>query len=133
MLDPAQFAKNGSEHGHQVALFCKASQHFSEYPELRWMFAIPNGGERNKAVAAGLKAEGVKSAIPDIFLPVARGSWFGLFVELKRPKSEGKAEGKATPEQLECHKELKKLGYGVVVAVGWIEAWNLIVQYLQWK
>ena len=31
------------------------------------IFAIPNGGQRHKAVAAKLKAEGVKSGVPDLF------------------------------------------------------------------
>ncbi len=45
-------------------------------PELAWLHAIPNGGsrgddEKTRAIRGGaLKAEGVKSGVADVFLPV---------------------------------------------------------------
>jgi hypothetical protein len=132
-VDPANLAKNGSEHGEQVALFCALSQKFNEYPELKLAFAIPNGGLRDKRTAGALRAEGVKSGVPDIFLPVARGVWHGLFVELKRPKSVGKAEGTVSNEQKEYIAELQKAGYGAVVCVGWEQARDTILAYLNWQ
>jgi hypothetical protein len=77
-----------------------------------------------------LKAEGVKDGVPDIFFPVPRGGWHGLFIELKRPESNGKRAGKATPEQLKWIAGLQKQGYGAVVCVGWEEARDTIIQYL---
>lgn len=130
---PEQFAKNGSEHGEQVAIFCKAAQNFKQYPELRLMFAVPNGGFRDKITGARLKAEGVKSGVPDIFLPVARGQWHGLFVELKRGAEKGKPKGRASDDQKEFIAALQVQGYGAVVCVGWQEAWNVIEQYLNYK
>jgi hypothetical protein len=134
---PEQFAKVGSEHGHQVALFCWAAQMKPQYPELEWMFAIPNGGERNKIVAAHLKAEGVKSDVSDIFLPVPRGSWHGLFIELKRPDSikKGKKQyaGTASNGQLQFQAAMREAGYGAVVCVGWQEAVKVIEDYLNWE
>jgi hypothetical protein len=50
------------------------------------LFAIPNGGARHKAIAGKLRAEGVRAGVPDICLPVPRGEYHGLFIELKRPK-----------------------------------------------
>lgn len=47
-----------SEHQEQVALFQWAAYMEKTYPALREMYAIPNGGLRNKVVAAKLKAEG---------------------------------------------------------------------------
>ena len=91
------------------------------------MFAIPNGGERNKIVAANLKAEGVKSSVPDIFLPVARGPWHGLFIELKKFK------GRPTPGQLDMIADLKKQGFGACWLEGWENARDLIVNYLNWR
>lgn len=131
--NPASFAKNGSEHGHQVALFCWASQNFDRWPELREMFAIPNGGERNIKVAANLKAEGVKSSVPDIFLPSPVGKWHGLFIELKRPKTDKGPAGRASTDQLEMIQKLRCRGYGAAVAVGWEEARDLIVAYLTYQ
>ena len=60
-------------------------------PEISLMFAIPNGGSRGDSALSRqirgnqLKAEGVKSGVPDIFLPSRSGMGYsGLFVELKR-------------------------------------------------
>ena len=50
------------------------------------MFHIPNGGSRNKLEASNLKKQGVKAGVPDLFLPVGRGSYHGLFIELKSAK-----------------------------------------------
>lgn len=52
---------------------------------LAWKLAyhVPNGGHRVKAVAAKLKAQGVKAGVSDICLPMARGGWFGLYIEFK--------------------------------------------------
>jgi hypothetical protein len=72
-----------SEHDHQVCVFDFARLHERAWPELALLFAIPNGGLRNKAVAGKLRAEGVKAGVPDICLPVARGRYSSLFIEMK--------------------------------------------------
>ena len=46
-----------SEHDEQVALFEWAAMNRSRIPELKLMFAIPNGGHRHKAVAGKMKAD----------------------------------------------------------------------------
>jgi hypothetical protein len=132
---PESFAKNGTEHGHQVALFCWAAQNFSKYPALRLMFAIPNGGERNVIVAGNLKAEGVRSGIPDIFLPVPIAHWHGLFIELKRPADKGlnRKRGGTTEEQDRWIAALYAQNYGVAVCMGWQAARDVIIQYLEYK
>jgi len=84
-ITPESLAAPNTEHAHQTALFCWASSYISEYPELEWMFAIPNGGERNIAVAGRLRAEGVKSGISDVMLPCSRHNYHGLFIEMKKP------------------------------------------------
>lgn len=109
------------EHNEQVALF----QWASYYPEIR-MFAIPNGGNRNIITATNLKAEGVKAGVPDIFLPLARGEYHGMFIEMKRKKG-----GRVTPEQKEWIQYLNCEGYFAVVARGCDEAIELIQDYLK--
>lgn len=126
-VDPATIARAGTEHAHQVAVFVWAALNAPKYPELRMMFAIPNGGERNVIVAANLKAEGVRAHVPDICLPVARGNWHGLFIEMK------KAGGRVDPGQAKYHEELKKQGYGACVCIGWEAAIQTIESYLNWK
>lgn len=77
------------------------------HPDLRF-FAIPNGGHRNKITAAILKAEGVSSGVPDLFIPK-----LNLFVEMKRLK-----RGSVSKSQREWIGYLIKYGYDVSVCRG---------------
>lgn len=126
-LNPANFAKNGSEHGSQVALFCWASQQFTIYPCLRLMYAIPNGGKRDKITAANLKAEGVKAGMLDVCLPVPIGPWHGLYLELKV------GNNKPTEEQYWIIAELRKQGYAADWMIGWESARDRVLAYLNWR
>lgn len=115
------------EHEEQKALFKWASYQTSRLPELSLLFAIPNGGKRSKAVAGKLKAEGVKAGVPDICLPVARGSYHGLYIELKAER------GKVTPLQYEWAEALTDQGYLALVCHGWERAKAAIEKYLEQK
>lgn len=109
----------------QSTLFTWAFYMTVQIPALRRLFHIPNGGSRNKAEAAHLKAQGVKKGVPDIFLPRACGKWHGLFIELKR--TEG---GSLSKDQKEWIDDLNDAGYKAVVCKGWEEAKNVILEYL---
>jgi len=112
-----------SEHNEQCKLFSWTRNH----PELRWMFAIPNGGLRDKRNAANLKREGVKAGVSDIFLPVPSGEFHGLFIELKWGKN------KPTQNQLEFIKYATGQGYKCVIAYSAEEALSAIDEYLEAK
>jgi VRR-NUC domain len=122
---PEQIAKSGTEAAHQTALFAWAALNTYKYPELAWMFAIPNGGTRNPIEAGFMKAAGVRSGVPDVFFPVARWGKHGLWIELKVGKN------KPRKHQTEWIAMLMHLGYAVVVAYSWIEASDYIIQYLE--
>lgn len=113
-----------TEHQEQAALFRVAALHEKKWPELAQMFAVPNGGQRHIAVAARLKAEGVKAGVPDIFLPAPRGQAHGLFIELK---AEG---GRVSAAQRNRLAALARQGYACRVCYGWEEAWREIQAYL---
>jgi hypothetical protein len=115
-----------TEHDEQKALFTWAFNQRRKYPELSLMFAIPNGGHRHKATAAKLHAEGVKSGVPDICLPVARKDHHGLFIEMKRTKG-----GVVAPIQKAWLGQLQKQGYSVAVCKGWVQAKDVLVEYLE--
>jgi hypothetical protein len=124
-MTPEQLARAGTEHAHQCALMCWCALNFETYPELKLLFAIPNGGERNPVVASRLKAEGVKSGVPDLFLPVARHGYHGLFIEMKKPK------GTIAENQTKWHIDLQEQGYGVSVCFGWESARHHLVEWLK--
>ena len=56
------------------------------HPELAMLYAVPNGGRRDKAEAAHLKMQGVKAGVPDLCLAVPKGKYHGLYIELKVEK-----------------------------------------------
>ena len=116
-----------SEHDEQVALIAACESLYSRHPELRLLFAIPNGGQRNKATAGRLKAEGVRAGVPDMFLPVARGGYHGLFIELKRADR----SNHQTPLQRTWMELLATQGYRCVIAYGAGAALESILSYLE--
>ena len=95
-------------------------------PGLELLFHIPNGGARNPIEARHLKEQGVKAGVPDLFLPVARGGYHGLFIELKRKRG-----GKVSDEQASWIVQLNQKGYLAVVCAGWEEAARMILKYLE--
>lgn len=117
--------KQQEEHNEQVllmqwwALACKQWN----IPE-ECLFAIPNGGQRNIIVASRLKAEGVRSGIPDLFLAYPKGDKHGLFIEMKKIKG-----GRTSENQKKVIAMLNKNGYYAVVANGFEWARKAIVAY----
>lgn len=124
-MTPEQIAKPGTEHAIQCAVFCWASQNIDLYPQLKWLFAIPNGGERNIIVAGRLKAEGVKSGVSDICLPYANNKYNGLFIEMKKPG------GKESVAQKEFGAFLQQNGYYYACHNTWTDATLCISNYLK--
>ena len=114
-----------SEGVEQATLFSWAAIKHGKWPELELLFHIPNGGSRGKVEAARFKAEGVKAGVPDLFLPVARGQYHGLFIEMKREKG-----GKVSDAQKAWIAALIDQGYLAVVCYGWKDAAELIEDYL---
>ena len=94
-------------------------------PELRLLYHVPNGGSRNRTEAAKLKGEGVRAGVPDLCLPVSRGGYHGLYIELKRISG-----GRVSPEQRKWLESLRQEGYMAVVCHGWDEARHTIESYL---
>ena len=72
-----------SEDTEQINVIQWAEWNVSRYPELRWLYHVPNGGSRNKAEAIKLKQMGVKAGVSDLCLPFPKGSYCGLFIEMK--------------------------------------------------
>jgi hypothetical protein len=119
-----------TEHQHQKALIQWADASAAAYPELKLLYAIPNGGHRTKRTAAKMRAEGVRRGVPDLCLPVARGGFHGLYIELKRPRAKSVSPGKLTAEQLQWHEALDRQGYLVQTCWGWEAAQSALREYI---
>ena len=115
---------HGSEHQEQAALFEWAAWNSERVPALNLLYAIPNGGKRDKATAAKLKQEGVKAGVPDICLPVARRGYHGFYIEMKVGKN------KPSTDQWVWLNALDLEGYMISVSHGWQEAAHKIIDYL---
>ena len=115
---------HASEAEEQEALFRWAAWAEAQHPELRLLFHIPNGGKRDKREAARLQAQGVKSGVPDLFLPVPRHGRHGLWIELKIHG------GKASMNQCQWIGDLREQGYDVYVCYGWEDAKGVLEAYL---
>lgn len=114
---------NPSEHTEAVRFMRVVRLHEKQYPALRWLFAIPNGGWRNLTVAQKLKGEGVRRGVHDYCWPYKAGTYPGLFVELK---SRG---GQPTKEQRDFAEFVQHQGYMAVFAKGWEDAWKAVCEY----
>lgn len=113
-----------TEHGEAVALMRVVRLHEARFPALKMLFAVPNGGDRHKIVAAKMKAEGVKPGVPDYLLPVSRPGYLGLAIELKS------LTGYASKEQKQWIADLRSAGWRAEVCRGWDDAWRVVREYL---
>lgn len=133
MITPEQLAASGTEDGHQAAVFCWAGANLDRYPQLKWMYAIPNGGYRNPIEAQKLKATGTRSGVPDIFLPTAKNGTYvyhGLYIEMKHEKYRNRKLGGCSESQINFIDYLTSADYYVVICYHWIGAVEMIKKYL---
>ena len=93
-------------------------------PPVCWLFAIPNGGGRSKAEAGRMRAEGVLRGVPDLLLPVARGGYHALYIEMKSPT------GRLSAPQREMIAILRGQGFAVEVCRSWVEGKDVIERYM---
>lgn len=115
------------EDNEQALLFDWARAASGKYPELDLLFHIPNGGKRDAREAARFKRMGVKPGVPDLFLPVPRRNYHGLFIEMKS------AKGRVSDYQKQWFSDLEQQGYAACVCFGFEEAQKDILNYLLGK
>lgn len=85
---------------------------------------IPNEGRRSAYTGANLKRMGMRPGFPDLFIPIARMGYHGLFVEMKVGKN------KPTRAQIEWLRRLDAEGYAVCVRYGADAAIKSIENYI---
>lgn len=118
------------EEEHQIQSACVrwfAYQH----PELKGLlFAVPNGGARNKATAGKLKAEGVVAGVADLILLVPRIKDYkpiihALCIEMKT------AKGRQSPDQKGWQARVEDFGYKYAVCHSLDEFIDTVEAYLR--
>lgn len=125
VLDLARKVRLPTEHDEQTVVVAWARLWSVRYPSLARLFAIPNGAHKSHAQARKFQLEGLRSGVPDLFLPVAASGHHGMFIEMKRRKG-----GVVSPEQMGWHVALREAGYHVAVCYGAEEAMDRIAEYL---
>lgn len=115
-----------TEEQEQIVVFQWAELMANRYPELNLIMHIPNGGLRSKPEAVRFKRAGVKKGVPDIFLPVPKKGYHGLWIEMKRQKG-----GRLSPEQKAWIDNLNAQGYLAARCDGADDAIRVIKEYIE--
>lgn len=118
-----------TENQEQMTLY-KWSQQPSvrrQYPELKLMFHIPNERHCDPQQGKNLKRMGVRSGVPDLFLPVPRGRYHGLWIEMKTET------GHTSDTQEWWGEQLAAQGYFWEVCNGWQSAAVVLEWYMNLK
>lgn len=96
----------------------------NQLPALRLLSASLNGVKLTKAQAGKAKAAGMLEGESDVRLPVARGRWIGLIIEMKAGKN------KATEAQMKYGHAMEAEGYQFHVCYSWLRAKEVVELYL---
>lgn len=116
---PKQIIPTEHEEQKKVIEWC------DKHPIAKHIFSIPNGSHKSPAMAAKFKREGLRSGVPDLFLPVALGGFHGLFIEMKRRQG-----SKVSVEQFAWGKVLNEQQYCWMHCYGADDAIRVIESYL---
>ena len=84
-----------------------------------------NGLKRTKNAQGKAEAQGMLSGVPDLFLPVPKNGFYGLFIEMKY------GDNKVTENQEKFLQNVVNAGYAVSVCYSANEAIKRIEDYYQ--
>ena len=110
----------------QAALMTELRMRMPDVADL--IYHVPNGGHRHVLVAMKLKEQGVVAGIPDLVMTMARGGYFGLYIEFKATPPN---DAPISPSQHERIRKLNDQGYLAVVCRGHFDAMEQIRAYLR--
>lgn len=116
-----------SEDTEQITVINWSQYQVNAHPELVLLHHCPNGGSRNKAEAVKLKQMGVLAGVPDLHLPVPKGVYSGLYIEMKY------GDGRLQTSQKDFLKAAAGHGNFCVVCYTAEEAIQIIRDYVNLK
>lgn len=94
------------------------------WPELKLLYHIPNERKCDPRQGKKLRLMGVRRGVPDLCLPVPRGGYHGLWIEMKTET------GRATDDQKWWGERLTAQGYAWEVCHGWESATRVLEWYM---
>lgn len=89
------------------------------------LFAVPNGGRRDKITGAILKREGALAGVSDLLLLVPNTHYHGLCLEAKTK------EGRQSESQKEWQKQVENQGYKYAIFRSEEDFIQIVEQYLR--
>jgi hypothetical protein len=110
----------------QQSIMQWAAWNQGQYPALRFLFHVPNEGDRGDRGHAIAVAQGLRPGVPDLLLPVAIGEYIGLAIELKRADR----SNHPTADQRFWIEGMRRNGWRTEVCYGYDETIAVIEQYL---
>lgn len=116
--------KRPADEEHQLQVACV--QWFNlQHPQCRHnLFAVPNGGRRDKVTGAKLKAEGVKAGVADLILLKPNNRYHALLIEMKT------RQGRQSQSQRDWQRDITRDGYKYVVCRSLQEFIETVNDYL---
>ena len=109
----------------QVIEWSRWAYKTGKYPLLNMLHCSLNGVKLSGTQAKIAKGQGMLSGVPDLFLPVPRQSFHGLYIEMKSEK------GCLTENQQWFLGNAESVGYKTVVCYGSKEAIAAIQAYYE--
>lgn len=101
----------------------------AQYPAFgSFLMHIPNGGKRTRFEAFHFVKEGVRKGVPDLFLPLPRHGYHGLWIEMKAPPG---FSSSLSADQKEWLERLYRQGFAVAVSHGREPAITLLGGYMR--
>ena len=135
-IEPEMLAKAGDEDGIQAAYMLAVKRAVDSGqlpPHARWIFAIPNGGQRDRVSANIMRVTGTKSGVWDVCIPFPShdGKHCLAFIEFKRLKHQSTKNGGLSDNQLEFGTAMhNQTNARLLVAYGWQQALAFTQAYL---
>lgn len=114
-----------SEDTEQINVVTWAQRSTGRYPELKLLHHIPNEGRRSQATGKKLKQMGMLAGVPDLHLPVPKGAYHSLYIEMKYD------DGRISKDQKEFISYAADLGNYCCVCYTATEAIEILREYLQ--
>lgn len=114
-----------SEDTEQINVIQWSQWNMNRFPELKWLHHCPNGGSRNRLEAVKLKQMGVKAGVSDLCLPYPKGTYCGLYIEMKY------GSNRQTENQKEFLADMAAVGHYVATCYSAEMAIEVIEEYLQ--